>query len=114
MCRYYFAGTNAQTGTHFYSADLTECEQLKGTTGFQYEGQVFRASRPVPSVITGQAAICPRGTQRLYRFYNNASGKSYANNHRYVIERVYQSEAVTMLAAGWRDEGLQMCVPDAP
>ncbi len=114
VCRHYFAGTNATTGTHFYSADSTECEQLKGTTGFQYEGQVFRASRPVPSVATAQAVSCPRGTQRLYRFYNNASGKNYANNHRYVIERVYPSEAVTMVAAGWRDEGPQMCVPDAP
>ena len=114
VCRLFAAGTDGKSGTHFYSADAAECNQLKGLSFLQYEGEVFRASRPIPASSATAAATCPLGTVGLYRFYNNASQKSYANNHRYLIGRPYPSEGSAMVSVGWTDEGLQMCVPDAP
>ena len=114
VCRLFAAGTDGKSGTHFYSADATECNQLKGLSFLQYEGEVFRASRPIPATSATASATCPLGTVGLYRFYNNAAGKSYANNHRYLIGRPYPSEGSAMVSVGWTDEGLQMCVPDAP
>lgn len=114
VCRLFAAGSNGKSGTHFYSADATECNQLKGLSFLQDEGEVFRASRSIPASSATASATCPLGTVGLYRFYNNAAQKSYANNHRYMVGRPYPSEGSAMVSLGWTDEGLQMCVPEAP
>jgi hypothetical protein len=115
VCRFYSAGSGNQSGTHFYSTDDCECAQLRGVSFLQYEGEVFRASRPIPPRVAGASATCPAGSLPLYRFYNNAPGRGFASNHRYLVGRGDATLLGSSLTgAGWSNEGLVMCVPDAP
>ena len=113
VCRFY-GGANGGPNTHFYSADATECNWLKGFGFLSYEGQTFRVNKPLPlaaNAPAGTQASCPTGSKPLYRLYNNASapGKNYVSNHRYVTSRSVVNAAV---AIGWLDEGVGMCVPE--
>jgi len=113
VCRFY-GGANGGPNTHFYSADATECNWLKGFGFLSYEGQTFRVNKPLPLAANAPAGTqpsCPTGSKPLYRLYNNASapGKNYVSNHRYVTSRSVVDAAV---AIGWLDEGVGMCVPE--
>lgn len=107
VCRLYGSAAPGPN-THFYSADAAECASLRANSVLHYEGQPFRASRLIPSTATSPAG-CPVATIPLYRGFNNASGKAYDPNHRYVTNR----NLLKMLAFfGWVNEGAVMCVPE--
>jgi len=107
VCRFYAKGPNS----HFYTADASECEQLKqleaaqraeaagqGTDflGWGYEGIAFYALPP----DNGQ---CAPGAHPVWRSYN---GRALQNdsNHRFTVDsRVRDS------MAGWTLEGVAFC-----
>ena len=81
---------NTQTGTHFFTANATERDQLIATnTVFQYENIVFYASK--------QSSTAP---DAVYRFYNTSS-----SSHFYTIS---EDERRTIIAnyPNFREEGI--------
>ena len=107
VCRFYGSAVPGPN-THFYSADDKECNALRSNPVLHYEGQPFRASRPISAAIPSTVPTCPVSTVPLYRAYNNAAGKNYDGNHRYATSRYVID---TMVRGGWVDEGAVMCVP---
>lgn len=118
VARYY--GAQQRSGvykpdSHFYTGLAGErqildqgyqkaCPQGQGScTGeaWFYEKDEYRIYLP-------NGSSCPSGSRPVYRFYNNG----YPNkdsNHRYTIDA---GVAADMLAKGWLDEGVKMCVPN--
>ena len=97
---YRFAGIPGKgPSSHFFTATQAECAVVRDRVdwGWGFEGAPFWATEPV----NGQ---CSDG-QPLYRAYN--AGKGGAPNHRYSTNRAV---IATMVAQGWIDEGLAMCV----
>jgi Repeat of unknown function (DUF5648) len=120
VCRFY-GSVSPGPNTHFYTASDKDCALLKSLQikptptdrqQFNYEGVAFFANMPIPPKAAGQNPTCPSGSMPLYRAYNAAVGSSgkrnYDSNHRYSISRADIAEVV---AKGWIDEGIQMCVP---
>ena len=102
---YRFTGEpNIGPDSHFFTVSQEECAVVRDRTEWHwmFEGAPFWASEPV-------AGTCPagfgRGSQPLYRAYNN--GKGGTANHRYSPD---QSVIDAMVAQGWVDEGLAMCI----
>ena len=110
VCRFY-GSPSPGPNTHFFSASASECTALLSVPTLHYEGQPFRASLPIPASASNASATCPFASVPLYRLYNNPAGKNYDGNHRYVTDRAV---VPAMLALGWVDEGLVMCVPETP
>ena len=97
---YRFTGVpNRGPASHFFTVDQSECAVVRDRVewGWQYEGIPFWALEPV-------AGACAFGTP-LRRAYNNGIGG--APNHRYTVKPVIIAE---MVARGWVDEGVAMCV----
>lgn len=95
VCRF-FNESFAPKSSHFYTPVAAECDDLKpGTTGWQYEGQVFAVDSPDAS------GACSTGTVPVYRLYN--AGQGGAPNHRYTIDAAVRTE---MIGRGWVSEGL--------
>jgi Repeat of unknown function (DUF5648) len=95
VCRFYTAGANS----HFYTADRTECSHLKKpNTGWQYEGQSFRANLPILS-------ICPGSGKEVYRLYNNRAAQK-DSNHRFTTS---YPQVTLMALQGWKLEGVAFC-----
>ena len=109
VCRFYAKGPNS----HFYTADPSECAQLKQLEsaqraqaegsgqpflGWGYEGIAFYALLPE----NGQ---CPAGTSPVWRTYNGRAAQN-DSNHRFMVDSLVRS---TM--AGWTEEGVAFCTP---
>lgn len=93
VCRF-FSATFAPKSSHFYTTDPVECDGLKTGIVWKYEGLVY-------SLLGAPGAgICPTGTTRLFRMYNDGQGN--APNHRYTVEDALRIEQV---ARGWVMEG---------
>ena len=111
VCRFFYKPPNGGPSTHFYTAKADECQQLKATAGFTYEGTPFRVSLPRPPAV-GQSATdparCPEKTVPMWRFFNQPTDPAVAPNHRYVLN------AITGLLPipRWTDEGIAFCVPE--
>ena len=103
VCRFWSGVTFAKI-SHFYRPFDWECAIVKGSLGWQFEGDVFAVH------LADQSGDCMAGTVPLYRLYNN--GKGGAPNHRYTVRQSLRSETV---AQGWMAEGAGMgvigCVP---
>jgi hypothetical protein len=102
---YRFTGEpNIGPDSHFFTVSQDECAVVRDRTEWHwiFEGSPFWASEPV-------AGTCPAGyrlePQPLYRAYNN--GKGGTPNHRYSTD---QSVIDQMVAQGWVDEGIAMCI----
>jgi hypothetical protein len=102
---YRFAGEpNVGPNSHFFTVSQDECAVVRDRADWHwvFEGVSFWASEPV-------GGTCPTWTQSLHRAYNN--GKGGAPNHRYATE---QAVIDAMVAQGWVDEGVAICVPPGP
>ena len=112
VCRFYGGGTPGGPNTHFFTADDKECAALKALPFLAYEGNPFVADLPTPAVSAIESPTCRGGTRPLYRAYNNAYSLTRKNdwesNHRFVTDK---ADIDAMVAAGWVDEGVAMCVP---
>ena len=93
VCRF-FSTAFGPKSSHFYTPDPTECEAVKRNVNWQFEGPVFRASRP------DAAGRCSAGMRPVYRLYNNGQGA--APNHRYTTSLGTRAR---MLERGWIPEG---------
>lgn len=89
--------------THFFSASLTECNQvaLSPLTEGRWENETANAfEATLPDTITG---VCPNGTVPVYRLWNNRVD----SNHRYTTRTSIRQ---SMIAEGYIPEGFG---PDA-
>jgi Repeat of unknown function (DUF5648) len=120
VCRFY-GSVSPGPNSHFYTASDNECSVLKSLEAkpmpsnkqqFNFEGVAFYANVPIPSKAAGQPATCPTQSIPLYRAYNAAWGpsgkKNYDSNHRFSTSR---ADIDAVVAKGWNDEGMVMCVP---
>ncbi len=101
VCRLFSVIPGALISTHFYTANVPECEGLKSNPNWVFEDNVFGLLPP--------ALLCPAGTQPLFRAYNNSMGG--VPNHRLTTEL---SVLQFMVAIGWQQEGdygMAGCVP---
>ncbi len=123
VCRFY-GSVSPGPNSHFYTASASECNQLKSLQvatlpndkpQLNYEGRVFFANVPIAPVTVGQTPTCGRGSLPLYRAYNGAqtaSGpRNFDGNHRFTTSR---ADIAAVIALGWLDEGVVMCVPEEP
>ena len=91
--------------SHFYTASSSECDALRGSILWTFEGHVFAIAQPDAS------GTCPTDTLPVHRFYNR--GSSGAPNHRLVTDAAVAQQ---MRNRGWQAEGLgaggvAMCAP---
>jgi hypothetical protein len=105
-CRF-FQHQLCPKSSHFYTPFPAECTKVKNDPNWQYEAIAFYLQLPFAS------ALCPSGTQVLYRMYNNGMGG--APNHRYTTSLTVLNQ---MVSAGWVFEGdgrnaAFACVPSA-
>ena len=111
VCRFY-GSTSPGPNSHFYTAFPEECAFLKQlqrvTPGDQarwnFESTAFSIRLPQDDQCAGLTPI------PIYRVYNNRAAFNDAN-HRYTTNiDTYRS----MVALGWRGEGIVMCAASAP
>jgi CSLREA domain-containing protein len=100
VCRFY--GTpGVGPNSHFYTVDVTECEQVKLDPGWHFESFDFSATPPAG------AGTCATGTIPVYRAYNNGFAHN-DSNHRYSTSLgIYNGQ----ISAGWHGEGVVFCAP---
>jgi serine protease len=97
VCRFY--GTPGKgPNSHFYTADTSECEQVKKDPGWTYEGIAYYIKLPVNGA-------CPAGTIPIYRAYNNRWMYN-DSNHRFTTDT---SLIQALVSQGWASEGIVMC-----
>jgi hypothetical protein len=102
VCRF-FGHQPGGPNSHFYTANPVECDAVKASPAWDYEGIAFYIA-PY-NVRLG----CPTGTYRVYRAFNQGIGGD--PNHRYTNRIVVFNQ---MAAAGWYPEGEVMCTPTPP
>ena len=117
VCRFY-GSIRPGPNSHFFTVDSNECNALKAaqviptpSTTQQWNSEGMGYSTTPVTVAANGARSCPIGTQPLYRAYNNAYTPSGAknpwdSNHRFTLQA---ADIATMLASGWRDEGIVFC-----
>ena len=117
VCRFY-GSMSPGPNSHFFTVEVDECNALRAAQvtpapateqQWNYEGIAY-ATTPATVAANG-AQSCPSNTLPLYRAYNNAypvSGPKNAwdSNHRLTP---LATDIATMVAAGWRDEGIVFC-----
>jgi serine protease len=91
VCRFY----GAKFQSHFYTANQSECAEVKRNPDWSYEGIVYYAKLPINGA-------CPAGTTPVYRAYNNRPDA----NHRFSTQMSVMRE---LTAQKWIFEGIAMC-----
>lgn len=99
VCRF-FTDRFAGKASHFFTASAAECEWIKASPDWTYEGIAFHAW---PASSDGQ---CPASTTPIWRYYNN--GSTGAPNHAYVVDAF---QVKRLKAWGYIAEGVAFCVP---
>jgi DNA-binding beta-propeller fold protein YncE len=94
VCRF-FSARFAPKSSHVYAPHAAECEALRRSGEWQYEGIAFHVALP------DATGACPAGTEPLYRLYNEGAGG--APNHRYTAS---PQVVAAMAAQGWSAEGV--------
>ncbi len=94
VCRFYSPGANS----HFFTANVQECEFVKSNPDWRYEGIAYFVKQPVDGV-------CPADTRPIYRAYNNR-WMFNDSNHRFTTDMGVIDELV---ANKWVFEGVAMC-----
>jgi Repeat of unknown function (DUF5648) len=97
VCRF-FTAVFAGKGSHFFTASTAECEQLKASADWSYEGVAFYAASP------DAQGNCSVGSAAIHRLYN--AGRGGAPNHAYTADA---SKKDTLVGAGWVAEGVAFC-----
>jgi uncharacterized protein (DUF1800 family) len=99
VCRFY--GTpGVGPNSHFYTADPAECELVKKSPGWSYEGIAFY-------IAQAQLGGCPAGTMPVYRSYNNGASRN-DSNHRFTVDATVFARSASF---GYAREGVVMCAP---
>lgn len=98
VCRFYGVPAGGPN-SHFFTASATECDNVKHSMGWYYEGIGFYIL-PLPS--NGQ---CPAGFLSVNRAYNQGAAKN-DSNHRFTTS---DSTIRDMGRNGWIVEGTVMC-----
>lgn len=98
VCRFYGVPAGGPN-SHFFTASPTECDNVKHSMGWYYEGIGFYIL-PVPS--NGQ---CPAGFLSVNRAYNQGAARN-DSNHRFTTS---DSTIREMGRNGWIVEGTVMC-----
>ncbi|HET7730688.1 MAG TPA: DUF1800 family protein [Usitatibacter sp.] len=96
VCRFYGPGPNS----HFYTADAAECELVKRSGGWIYEGVPFHLQ-------AASGGRCGAGTTPVYRTYNDGAARN-DSNHRFIVDATVFAKAATF---GHSPEGVMMCAP---
>ena len=99
VCRFYGAGPNS----HFFTASAPECETVKQSNGWFYEGIGFHLT--ALQNPAGSPRRCPQGLLSVNRAYNNRAAQN-DSNHRFTTS---DSEIRSMGETGWAVEGTVMC-----
>ena len=106
VCRFYLRP--AVGDSHFYSGDVSECEQTLSRFGASwiYESpSVFYIA--LPNAVTG---ACPSGTRPIWRFFNTVT-----TNHRYTPEVAIRNELRNdprWVPEGYGPDSVIMCSPN--
>jgi len=98
VCRFYGRPAGGPN-SHFFTAEPSECDLVKASGGWYYEGIGFQIT---PVDANGH---CPPGYLQVNRAYNNGFA-SNDSNHRYSTS---DSTMRDMAARGWVVEGTVMC-----
>lgn len=98
----FFGRPGSGPNSHFFTRDRAECYAVDQSAKWDFEGLSFWASAPNAD---GSCPAPPHAQQRipLYRVWR-PFGES---NHRLTTDRAV---VVEMVARGWVDEGIAMCV----
>jgi hypothetical protein len=96
-CRF-FSAPALSPDSHFFTTNALECELVKRSPLWLYEGFAFEAQ---PSEADGD---CPTDRIPVVRLYND--GMDGQPNHRFLTSR---SETAAMQAEGWALEGAVFC-----
>jgi hypothetical protein len=100
VCRFYGVPAGGPN-SHFFTAEASECEQVKRNGGWYYEGIGFYIAPASPAVI----GACPFGMLQVNRAYNNGFARN-DSNHRFSTS---DSTMAEMARKGWTVEGTVMC-----
>lgn len=105
VCRFFSIGFVPRS-SHFYTPYDSECELIKQSPLWTFEGIAF--AWRLPSEAT---ARCELGQRQLYRLYNDAKGG--APNHRYTtsLRSFDQMRAQGWIPEGGGQGGSFVCVP---
>ena len=98
VCRFYGVPAGGPN-SHFFTASPSECEIVKASRGWFYEGIGFYI---LQVAANGQ---CPAGYLSVNRAYNNGAAKN-DSNHRFTTS---DSTIREMGRNGWAVEGSVMC-----
>jgi hypothetical protein len=99
VCRFHTAAF-AGKSTHFFTASAAECDLLKSSALWSYEGVAFYAAVP------DAQGNCTAGFAAINRLYN--AGRGGAPNHAYTADAAKKN---TLAGAGWVAEGVAFCAP---
>ena len=110
VCRFYIPPQHGDS--HFFSADLFECQQALAKTAtdpnfsgyFEETASAFFVA--VPNHATG---ACPSGTTPIYRLWN----ARFDSNHRYTTDVAVKAQMVARgyVAEGYGPNAVNMCAP---
>jgi uncharacterized delta-60 repeat protein len=95
VCRFYGAGPNS----HFFTSEPGECDEVKRSPGWAYEGLGFYVAR------VGADGACAAPLRPVHRIYNNRARQG-DSNHRYVVDA---SLVPAMTSRGWAYEAVVFC-----
>jgi hypothetical protein len=98
VCRFYGVPAGGPN-SHFFTASPSECDTVKHSPGWYYEGIGFYI---LPVAANGQ---CPAGYLSVNRAYNNGAPRN-DSNHRFTTS---DSEILALASQGWGVEGTVMC-----
>ncbi|MBP8298259.1 MAG: hypothetical protein KAX84_19275 [Burkholderiales bacterium] len=98
VCRFYGNQANGGPNSHFYTAEVAECDAVKQDQGWTFERNEF-------FVIPAVNGACPNGGVPVYRVYNGRFAER-DSNHRYMTDIADYNQ---MIAQGWRAEGVVFC-----
>ena len=98
VCRFYGALAGGPN-SHFFTANASECDFVKKSGGWYYEGTGFY----ITPVVEG--GHCPDGYLQVLRAYNQGFARN-DSNHRYTTS---DSTWRDMQRQGWALEGASMC-----
>ena len=96
VCRFYTPARN----THFFSADIRDCQLLRASRIWIDEGIAFW-------INSANTTSCGPGTLAVTRL-SDSRWRESTSNHRYVTSN---SQIEDMKANGWFEEGVVMCAP---
>ena len=93
----FFGVPGVGPNSHFFTRNRAECSIVNKSAKWSFEGVPFWAGGP------GADGICPEGQVALYRAWRPFGD----SNHRFSTDRQI---IAAMVAQGWVDEGVAMCV----